>query len=654
MLRRLSLKAYLFLWVLFAVSVPLVVVLVGATAYSERLYNQEVQREISDGLANAASAINRRSYIEQDLATGLSQVPAVKAFLPALQSLAEGKVHPHHDQLSERITHFFETFQGVRRSLGTVRILDRTGDTLIKVRNGQRVPATLARLDSIAVVENGSELGDFRQQLLGLNEDSVGSLPSPPGFDPQDAVLNTVAPLVNDLEVVGYLAISPPLDPLDRTLDVAPRPYRASLFVAEINAADPVRHGLLLYDDATDTRFADIGTRPRLQDRNRPLFEEAFHRNEGRVQKADGSGYLYFVQFTPYTDRLVSWLFVFAIDDRYLNAPFRHTAGAIALGIGLALIVALLLARRGVRQIAAPVSGLTQALIGSSQGQSSPRLEPTGPIEIQAASRAFNRLADSLEAAEQERDRAMKALVQNAKLASVGELAAGISHEIANPLNNIYSLTKLVQRRLPEDDELLQQDVRNIREEAERASRIIRGLLSFSRQAPTNPTDFDCDTWIRDSLALVQHAAEVRQLGFASELAADCTVHGDRDLLQQALINLLINAVQASPEGGEIRVRARRVDRRVELTIRDQGPGISAEVADKLFDPFFTTKAEGEGTGLGLSISLGIVEHHDGELRIANADGGGVQVVLTLPCGHLEANDAEELRGETALDKDHD
>ncbi|NNJ64748.1 MAG: HAMP domain-containing histidine kinase, partial [Xanthomonadales bacterium] len=431
-------------------------------------------------------------------------------------------------------------------------------------------------------------------------------------------------------------------------------PYRASLFVAEIDTVDPARHGRLLFDDATDARFADIGSRALLRDRNRPLFEEAFHRNDGRIERTDGSGYLYFIQFTPYADRLISWLFVFEIEDRYLNAPFRHTSGAIALGIGLALIVALLLARRGMRQIAAPVSGLTQALIGSSRGQPSPRLEPTGPMEIQAASRAFNRLADSLEAAEQERDRAMKSLVQNAKLASVGELAAGISHEISNPLNNIYSLTKLVQRRLPEDDELLQQDVRNVREEAERASRIIRGLLNFSRQVPTNRTDFDCDNWILDSLTLVQHAAETRQLRFARQLEADCTVHGDRDLLQQALINLLINAIQASPDGGEIQVRARRVDRGVELSIRDQGPGISAEVADKLFDPFFTTKAEGEGTGLGLSISLGIVEHHDGELRVANAEAGGVRAVLTLPCRHIEATGSDRLRGATRLGTDND
>lgn len=632
MLRRLPLKAYLFLWVLLAVVIPLVVVLFGATAYSERLYSQEVQREIIDGLNNTASAITRRFFVEQDLATSLSQVPAVQGFLPALQALAEGEVHPRHEALSEQITHFFETFQGVRRSLGTVRILDSSGDTLIKVRNGQRVPATLARLDSVAVVENGSELGEFQRQLKDLNEDSIGSLPSPPGFDPQDAVLNTVAPLRHELDVVGYLAISPPLDPLDRTLDVAPRPYRASLFVAEINSVDPGRNGRLLYDDATETRFADVGNRERLQERHPSLFDQAFHLSEGQVEKPDDSGKLYFVQLAPYTDRLISWLFVFEIDDRYLNAPFRHTTGAVLLGLGLALVVALLLARLGVRQIATPVSGLTQALIGSSRGQPAHHLQPTGPVEIKAASKAFNRLADSLEATERERDRAMKALVQNAKLASVGQLAAGISHEISNPLNNIYSLTRLLQRHLPDDDQVLRQDVQNIREEAERASRIIRGLLNFSRQVPTNPTDFDCRDWIQDSLALVQHAALKRQIEFETELDADCVIHGDRDLLRQALINLLINAIQASPEGSRIRVQSRLRQQRLELSIRDQGPGIAPEVAEKLFDPFFTTKAEGEGTGLGLSICLGIIEHHDGSLRIDNAEGGGARAVLTLAC----------------------
>jgi two-component system NtrC family sensor kinase len=647
MLRRLSLKAYLFLWVLLAVAGPLAAVLFGATAYSERLYNQEVQREIIDGLNNTASTISRRFFIEQDLASGLSQVPAIQAFLPALQALAKGEVDPQHNALSERVTHFFETFQGVRRSLGTVRILDSGGDTLIKVRNGQRVPATLARLDSVAVVENGSEPGEFHRQLDNLGKDSIGSLPSPPGFDPQTAVLNTVAPLLYELEVVGYLAISPPLDPLDRTLDVAPRPYRASLFVAEIDSADPARNGRLLYDDATETRFADVGTRERLQERYPSLFEQAFHLNEGRIDKADGSGKLYFVQLAPYADRLISWLFVFEVEDHYLNAPFRHTTGVVLLGLLLALIVALLLARLGVRQIATPVSGLTQALISSSRGQPAAHLQPTGPVEIQAASQAFNQLADSLETTERERDRAMKALVQNAKLASVGQLAAGISHEISNPLNNIYSLTKLLQRHLPDDDQALRQDVVNIREEAERASRIIRGLLNFSRQVPTNPTDFDCSDWVRDGLTLVQHAALKRQIEFDTELAAGCIIHGDHDLLRQALINLLLNAIQASPERSRIRVKSHLQGQRIELSIRDRGAGIEPEIAEKLFDPFFTTKGEGEGTGLGLSICLGIVEHHDGTLRIDNAEGGGAQAVLTLPCASsvTPADDEEPTAG---------
>ena len=225
----------------------------------------------------------------------------------------------------------------------------------------------------------------------------------------------------------------------------------------------------------------------------------------------------------------------------------------------------------------------------------------------------------------------MKALVRNAKLASVGQLAAGISHEISNPLNNIYSLTRLLQRHLPDDDPVLR-DVRDIREEAERASRIIRGLLNFSRQAPTNPSEFDADQWVRDSLALVRHVAEERRLSFDAELGAGCRIHGDRDLPQQALINLLLNAVQASPEGGRVRVRADSDARRLEVRLIDQGSGIRPEDAERLFDPFYTTKPEGEGTGLGLSICLGIVEHHGGSLRLDNAAGGGAEAVMTLPC----------------------
>ena len=171
----------------------------------------------------------------------------------------------------------------------------------------------------------------------------------------------------------------------------------------------------------------------------------------------------------------------------------------------------------------------------------------------------------------------------------------------------------------------------HIREEAERASRIIRGLLNFSRQVPTNPIIFDFNDWIEQSVELIQHTADTQQVTFCSQLSTSVAIHGDRDMLQQALVNLLINAVQAAPRGTQIEIATTVTESEANICIHDLGPGIDAAAAQHLFDPFYTTKPEGEGTGLGLSICLGIVQNHGGELTLENAPDGGAIACMALP-----------------------
>jgi two-component system NtrC family sensor kinase len=238
-------------------------------------------------------------------------------------------------------------------------------------------------------------------------------------------------------------------------------------------------------------------------------------------------------------------------------------------------------------------------------------------------------MADALVEAESERDRAVGAMIQSAKLASIGQLAAGIGHELSNPLGNIYSLTKLLQRHLP-DDEVLRRDVANIREEAERASHIIKGLLNFARQGPTQFSRFDLGVWLDDTLELVRRMAERKGIELALTATASAEVEADRGLLQQALVDLLVNAIQATPAGGCVQLAGGLQQDRLELSVRDQGPGIPAPAMSRVFDPFFTTKPEGEGTGLGLSIAMGIVERHGGTLELHNR-APGLEARIGIP-----------------------
>ena len=630
MLHRLPLKYRVLFWVSLAVALPMVLLVGSAIQHGQRVYEQEVDTDLFGSLDRTVAAIDRRLYIEHDLILALSRVPAVQALLPALYAMRHGDEAVDFNRPYERVTRFFETFQGVRRSLGTVRILSHAGDTLIKVREGLLVPPVFDHLDDTPIIENGAEIPGFREQVAGLRTDDVGSLISPPGFEALDAVLNTTLPLLFKGEVVGYLLIGPPLEPMDRTLDVSARPRGASLLVAEINPDDPERNGRVLYADDPKTVFSSDELRERLDDIEPRLLEDSGSIMGRMFEDGDGTTW-YFRQYSPYPDRLINWLFAYRLHSSGHATPFWHANYVMWAVCLLALGVGLLLAEIAARQVTRPVTVLAKHLSTFARGGRQARLVPTGAPELREAHAAFNHMADALDDLENERSQTQRAMLQNAKLTSIGQLAAGIAHELRNPLANIFSLTKLAQRGLSGDDAQLQTDLRNIRGEAERASNIIDGLLGFARQGPAHVDAFDLTAWLRGCAALVERMAEQRHITVQVGEVPALQLSGDQGLLQQALVNVLINALQATAENGRVSVTAHRRDDGVEIAVQDQGPGIPAEITDRIFDPFFTTKPEGEGTGLGLSISIGIVEQHGGRLTLENGPGGGALARLLLP-----------------------
>ena len=253
-------------------------------------------------------------------------------------------------------------------------------------------------------------------------------------------------------------------------------------------------------------------------------------------------------------------------------------------------------------------------------------------------------MQQNLGTAESERDQARDMMLQNAKLASIGQLAAGIGHELNNPLNNILSYASLIEREADSDTGAVHLDIEALRGEAERASKIVQGILGFSRQMPATFARFSVQVWLQQSIELVQATAMKRSVKINLHMAKDYEVIADRGLLQQAIINLLINAIQASPVGAEVNVCATQDGDHHTVTVEDSGTGVDDETIDRLFEPFFTTKDVGEGSGLGLSITLGIVEQHHGALQLQNRydehnEVKGVRATMALPVVVSEESD---------------
>jgi PAS domain S-box-containing protein len=245
-------------------------------------------------------------------------------------------------------------------------------------------------------------------------------------------------------------------------------------------------------------------------------------------------------------------------------------------------------------------------------------------------------------------------LVQAAKLESIGRLAAGVAHEVKNPLAVILFAVDYLAECIPNPDEAVQTALTDAREAVMRADTVIRGLLDFSTATELSPTEQDVNTLVRRSLQLVRHSLTKAHV-FAIEELADGLPEAmlDRNKMEQVFVNLMINAIDAMTEGGTLIVRTRR-DRLLELgtevgvrrtdsftvgqsviivEVEDTGTGIDENARVRLFDPFFTTKAPGKGTGLGLAVCRSIVAMHGGTIRVKNKEGGGgARATVVLHC----------------------
>ncbi|SMC22411.1 PAS domain S-box-containing protein [Desulfacinum hydrothermale DSM 13146] len=224
-------------------------------------------------------------------------------------------------------------------------------------------------------------------------------------------------------------------------------------------------------------------------------------------------------------------------------------------------------------------------------------------------------------------------LLQADKLASIGQLAAGIAHEINNPLGIILGYTQLLIREEPEGTERLE-DLRTIERHTRTCKTIVEDLLSFSRRAHTKKERASLHETIEEVLSVVRHNLELDQIRLEKDFDRSVpTMVLDRDKMRQVFMNLIMNAKQAIGKDGLIRVVTRWDSQRgqVRVIVSDNGCGMDPKVVPRIFDPFFTTKSTGEGTGLGLSVSYGIVKNHGGDILVESRLGEGSTFTVVLP-----------------------
>jgi len=244
-----------------------------------------------------------------------------------------------------------------------------------------------------------------------------------------------------------------------------------------------------------------------------------------------------------------------------------------------------------------------------------------------------------------ELERVYKNLLSAEKMASIGKLAATVAHEINNPLFGILTYARLVLRALlkldiPGRDELAEQ-LQTIERESKRCGDLVKNLLTFSRQAPSNREPGDLNAVVRRAILLVKHKLDMQSVELVERLAGDLPpALCDANQIQQVILVLMVNASEAMPKGGRLEVST-EFDPQTEqclVRVKDNGAGIPEDVLPRIFDPFFTTKEDQLRTGLGLAVAHSIVEQHAGAISVRSTPGEGTEFTVGLPMAAVAAS----------------
>jgi two-component system NtrC family sensor kinase len=335
----------------------------------------------------------------------------------------------------------------------------------------------------------------------------------------------------------------------------------------------------------------------------------------------------FITRYEPLRDhrgQVVGSLYVGARESAFLGLlhTFYLRVALIALVcIVLAGIVAVPIAQF----ITHPIAELVEATRRLAQGDMTVRVPVYGKGELAVLGQSFNSMVETLRQTQQE-------LLHKERLASMGQLAAGVAHEINNPLGTILLFSDVMYKEAPQDDPR-RGDLKMIINETTRCKNIVADLLNFARQQEVLAQETDVHALLEKVVEGVRLQPIFEGVEIVRQFSpALPTIQADPAQLQQVFVNLLNNAAEAMEEGGTITLATRPVNSQwIEIKVSDTGCGIPEENLDKLFTPFFTTKALGKGTGLGLSIVYGIIKMHRGQIAVQSQVGQGTIFTVTLP-----------------------
>ncbi len=351
----------------------------------------------------------------------------------------------------------------------------------------------------------------------------------------------------------------------------------------------------------------------------------------------------------------------YVVDDWYLTAyePLRDPQGAVigAVGLGLleskfketehqlveilfgvtlvAVLLAIFISYGASNSVMKPLNSLIAATEKVTAGVSPRDLEPDprAPIEIETLRKSFNTMTSAIRERDQQlRRQTSEKLMRSDRLAMVGQLAAGVAHEINNPLGSILLFSRLIMQQVPAEGRT-RENLERIEKETKRCHTIVSNLLDFARQRDPLVESVDVNRLMDATLKLFEGQFLFHNIHIVRDYSPTLApIQADEAQLQQVFMNIILNAADAMNGKGSLTITTSEAgEGSIKISVSDTGCGIPPENIERVFDPFFTTKGVGHGTGLGLSVSYGIVQKHQGDINVSSTVGEGTTFALSLP-----------------------
>ncbi|MBC8263103.1 MAG: cache domain-containing protein [Anaerolineales bacterium] len=597
--------------------------------YTERAENERVARDMNLAIAfyeQSRIQLNGAAARLADEPTLAQQIGAAQAGDTAAQSNIEQRMTDELSTIYHPGTHFVLIVDEDGNLVAAYGIVDQGLQSLPATGNWHDFPLLAAVLAdqrpraATEVVDEAllAQIGLAEKAYIPLKETPKAN---PEPFDPREgsaglAQIACAPVLGTDREAAGAVLaghlFNNDFTLVDRIQAVA-GVDTATIFFGDLRVSTNVREN--------DERA--IGTRV-----SQAVFDTVLRRGEPFTGIAYVVNEWFITRYVPLLDHrgeVVGSLYVGARRATFIELQHTLTIN-IALVALVAIVPAALLALPIARLTTHPLEEMARASRQVAQGNTHIRVPTRGVGEVTILGQAFNTMLAELEEAQTQ-------LIHKERLASMGQLAAGVAHQLNNPLGTILLFSDIVLQDLPEGAQG-QEEVQMIAQEARRAKEIVTALLNFARQQKVWAQPTALDIMLHEFVERSRQQPAYERIQIVEQIAPDLPqLEVDPVQLSNVFVNLMDNAADAMPEGGTLTIRANlSPDRQsVMVRIKDTGCGIPPENIKHIFSPFFTTKPLGQGTGLGLSIAYGIVKMHHGAIKVESQVGEGTTFTVTLP-----------------------